>query len=69
MRRNREEILMSRDTVIFLLQHLGFVINLEDGISRHNNQLSRYDTVLSISQGGKHNQTVREDVVPESYYS
>ena len=27
--RSLEEILMSRDTVIFLLQHLGFVINLQ----------------------------------------
>ena len=32
MGQTMEEILMSRDTVIFLLQHLGFVLNVEKSI-------------------------------------
>ena len=32
MDQTMEEILMSRDTVIFLLQHLGFVLNLEKSL-------------------------------------
>ena len=32
MGQTMEEILMSRDTVIFLLQHLGFVLNMERSI-------------------------------------
>ena len=29
MKKDVEEILMSRDTLIFLLQHLGFILNLK----------------------------------------
>ena len=32
MGQTMEEILMSRDTTIFLLQHLGFVLNMEKSI-------------------------------------
>ena len=39
MGRKLEEILMSRDTVIFLLQHLGFAINLNKSLSELNTKM------------------------------
>ena len=37
--RTVEEILMSRDTLIFLLQHLGFVINLKKSVLKPSQQI------------------------------
>ena len=39
MRRTLEEVLMSRDTLIFLLQHLGFVINLKKSVMKSPQQI------------------------------
>ena len=39
MRRTVEEILMSRETLIFLLQHLGFVINLKKSVLKLSQQI------------------------------
>ena len=39
MGRTLEEILMSRDTLIFLLQHLGVVINLEKSVLKPSQQI------------------------------
>ena len=39
MGRTVEEILMSRDTLIFLLQHLGFVINLKKSVLKPSQQI------------------------------
>ena len=39
MGRTLEEILMSRDTLIFLLQHLGFVINLKELVLKPSQQI------------------------------
>ena len=39
MGRTLEEILMSRDTLIFLLQHLGFVINLKKSVLKPSQQM------------------------------
>ena len=39
MGRTLEEILMSRDTVNFLLQHLGFVINLKKSVLKSSQQI------------------------------
>ena len=38
-----EEILMSRDTPIFLLQHLGFVINLKKSVQKSSQQIEFLD--------------------------
>ena len=39
MGRTLEEILMSRDTLIFLLQHLGFVINMKKSVLKPSQQI------------------------------
>ena len=38
-RRTLEEVLMSRDTLIFLLQHLGFVINMKKSVLKPPQQI------------------------------
>ena len=43
MGRTLEEILMSRDTLIFLLQHLGFVINLKKSVLKPSQQIEFLD--------------------------
>ena len=39
MERTLEEILMSRDTLIFLIQHLGIVINLKKSVLKPSQQV------------------------------
>ena len=60
MGQTMEEILMSRDTVIFLLQHLGFVLNLEKSILNSVQEIeflgvtiNSLKMCLSLPQGDK----------------
>ena len=53
MRRSVEEILMSRETEIFLLQHLGFVINLQRYIMGPNKKMEFWG--VKINFGGHEN--------------
>ena len=66
--RNLNETLMRRDVVIFLPQHLGFVLNIQNSqlercTEGYNGQLNGHYLVPFRSQDEKHNRPVRKDTV------
>ena len=79
MVRSLEEIIMSGDTVIFLLQHLGFIINLqklEPNIigTKHKtrvfgdeNQFGGHDYVPPRGENDGHYRSVQETLIGEKY--
>ena len=48
MGRSLEEILMSQDKVIFLLQHLGFVRNLQESKLEPNTKLEFLEVEINL---------------------
>ena len=50
MGRTLPEILMTRDTVVFLLQHLGFVVNLKKSVSHPVKQIEFLGLVIDIEK-------------------
>ena len=61
---------MSRDTIIFLLQHLGFVISLHRSIHRNRifegrNQCGRHDNVPLRRKINIHNRSVQQTIIRE----
>lgn len=76
MGRSLEEILTNPGTTTFLLQQLGFVINLKrisDGsdnrirISRYENMLCENNHVLPREKGAEHHSTLSEDTESKTF--